>query len=247
MKPQLPPSENTSVNTEETPSADQPLPSDILTQLPSFYSREEHNINRTIDDLITNHDGDGINQLIPKMHHHEIILRLPALVEAGADANILVTLMTPSEIMDNFDALLENYNVDASILASHMTPFAVINNIDTLLEHKAKIDLDEIASRLNHHDINYKFDAFIEHGANADKLAARMKPSEIADHLDDLIKHGAHINVNELIPNLYAGDIISNLDSLMRHGADINLIISKLDSTTIQNHRDRLRRYDANV
>ena len=246
MKLQSPSSENTPTHAE-TPSADHPRPSDILTQLPSFYSREEQNINRAIDELIANHDSDGINQLIPKMHHHEITTRLPALVEAGIDINVLVPLMTSSEIMDNFDALLKNYNVDASILASHMPPFAVINNIDTLLEHKAKIDLDEIASRLNHHDINYKFDAFIEHGANADKLAARMKPSEIADHLDDLIKHGAHINVNELIPNLYAGDIISNLDSLMRHGADINLIISKLDPTTVQNHRDRLRRYGANV
>ncbi|NCA95616.1 MAG: hypothetical protein EOM74_01415, partial [Methanomicrobia archaeon] len=94
-------------------------------------------------------------------------------------------------------------------------------------------------------DIN----AALDHGANADRLIARLDPEEIADHLDALLAHGAHIDADQLIARLEPEDIVRNLDALFDHGAhiDVDQLVARLDPSDIAHNLDALLAHGADV
>ena len=240
--------EETNKSTEALRTTDSSLEE---TNFPSVYEHlQQHNIdaNDDLDSIIDN--TPDINQLIPKLHHYEIVKRLDTLIERNdLDVNLLVSNLDPSEIIENLQPLLE-HKADVNLLVSRLEPlpFTIVNNLDILMDdYNAKINFDELIPRLGHSNIDYKFDTLIAHGVDANLLASHMKPNEIADHLDALIKNGADIDIDNLVADLHAGDILSNLDVLMQHGANIDHIIPRLDPHTIKNNRARLRRYSPNI
>ena len=91
--------------------------------------------------------------------------------------------------------------------------------------------------------------AALTHGANADRLIARLDPEEIADHLDALLAHGAHIDADQLIARLEPEDIVRNLDALFDHGAhiDVDQLVARLEPYAIAHNLGTLLDHGANL
>ena len=163
------------------------------------------------------------------------------------------TLDTYNEYDPRIKELREKYDikyaldagVDAGSFMSKLTSQDIVQNLDTLNEHGAKIDIDELVSRLNGYVV-YHLDTLIEHGVKIDDIISRLDSRIIADHLDTLIEHGAKIDIDELVSRLNPY-VVYYLDTLIEHGAKIDNIISRLNSYDIIDHLDTLIEHGANI
>lgn len=134
-------------------------------------------------------------------------------LDNGLNANYCASIMTPYGIAENLDTLI-SHGADINQFVSRLQPDDIVENLDVLLSHGANIDVDQLASKLEHH-----YD-------NMSMYNAEGRTYTIADDLDTLLSHGA--NVDQLVSKLSSYEIAENLDTLISHGANKDDLISKL-------------------
>mgnify|MGYP000850877399 CR=1 FL=1 len=94
----------------------------------------------------------------------------------------------------------------------------------------------------------YGIEYALEKGVDANKMAARLEPLELASKLDMLFRHGAEVDVNKLVSELYSNDVAHYLDPLLRNGAEINnIVVNKLRPRDIARNLDTLLDHGANI
>lgn len=222
-------------------------------------------------------NGVDIDKIVSRMEPNHIFASYDKLIERGAsiDINHLVEDLSPEDVGRCQDTLFEK-GADIDKIASRMEPHAVLLSHKKLTERGASVDIDHLVENLSPDDC-WKFDdklldlganadkllsrievervtsstihALLAHGANANAIAAKAPPSEIAKCLDELIEHGAKINMRELAKQLKPREIAYNLDALKQHGARIRMrkLVSRLEPADTIRTIDSLAKYHARV
>ena len=93
----------------------------------------------------------------------------------------------------------------------------------------------------------YGIEYAVEKGVDANKMAARLEPLELASKLDMLFRHGAEVDVNKLVSELYSNDVNKYLNIFLEHGANIDNIMSELRPCHVAHNLDTLLRNGANI
>ena len=208
-----------------------------------------------IDDILLNlgtflKHGADINHIVNNMSPKNIADNLDTLLNSGADIDVnkLVLSLHPNTIIYRLDTLLRN-GTDIDVILSNLKPNQIPNNLDTLIKYGANIDINELVSSLDADMILENLDTLLKHGADVNNIVSNINSSDIAYDLDTLLKYGADIDINELVSELRAFDIAYNLDSLLQHGADIDIneLVSILNSDDIAYHLNILLKHGADV
>ena len=202
-------------------------------------------------DTLLNHGANiDVNELVSNLFPGDIPRHLDTLLKYGADIDIneLASILESNGIPINPDPFFK-HGADIDIILSNMSPGEIVHNLDTLLKYGADIDINELVSNLRPVGIVHNLDTLLKHGADIDinELVSRLEPNRIVSKLDTLLKHGANIDVNELVSRLDPYYLVINLGTLLKHGADVNLITRNLNEKAIKNNIDLLRRYGANL
>ena len=191
-----------------------------------------------------------VNELVSNLFPGDIPRHLDTLLKNGADIDIneLASILESNGIPINPDPFFK-HGADIDIILSNMSPGEIVHNLDTLLKYGADIDINELVSNLRPVGIVHNLDTLLKHGADIDinELVSRLEPNRIVSKLDTLLKHGANIDVNELVSRLDPYYLVINLGTLLKHGADVNLITRNLNEKAIKNNIDLLRQYGANL
>ena len=93
----------------------------------------------------------------------------------------------------------------------------------------------------------YGIEYALEKGVDANKMAARLEPLELASKLDMLFRHGAEVDVNKLVSELYSNDVNKYLNIFLEHGANIDNIMSELRPCHVAHNLDTLLEHGANI
>ena len=93
----------------------------------------------------------------------------------------------------------------------------------------------------------YGIEYALKKGVDANKMAARLEPLELASKLDMLFRHGAEVDVNKLVSELYSNDVNKYLNIFLEHGANIDNIMSELRPCHVAHNLDTLLRNGANI
>ena len=202
-------------------------------------------------DTLLEHGADiDVNELVSNLFPGDIPRFLDTLLKHGAniDINELTSILGSNGIPINPDPLLK-HGADIDIILSNISPGEIVHHLDTLLKYGADINVNELVSNLRPVGIVYNLDTLLKHGANINinELVSRLDSNHIAHKLDTLLKYGADIDINELVSRLDSNHLAYNLDTLLKHGADINQITRNLKEGDIKNNIDLLRKYGANL
>ena len=203
-----------------------------------------------LDTLLDHGAIIDVNELVSNLFPGDIPRHLDTLLKNGADIDIneLASILESNGIPINPDPFFK-HGADIDIILSNMSPGEIVHNLDTLLKYGADIDINELVSNLRPVGIVHNLDTLLKHGADIDinELVSRLEPNRIVSKLDTLLKHGANIDVNELVSRLDPYYLVINLGTLLKHGADVNLITRNLNEKAIKNNIDLLRQYGANL
>ena len=203
-----------------------------------------------LDTLLDHGANIDVNELVSNLFPGDIPRHLDTLLKNGADIDIneLASILESNGIPINPDPFFK-HGADIDIILSNMSPGEIVHNLDTLLKYGADIDINELVSNLRPVGIVHNLDTLLKHGADIDinELVSRLEPNRIVSKLDTLLKHGANIDVNELVSRLDPYYLVINLGTLLKHGADVNLITRNLNEKAIKNNIDLLRQYGANL
>ena len=203
-----------------------------------------------LDTLLDHGANIDVNELVSNLFPGDIPRHLDTLLKNGADIDIneLASILESNGIPINPDPFFK-HGADIDIILSNMSPGEIVHNLDTLLKYGADIDINELVSNLRPVGIVHNLDTLLKHGADIDinELVSRLEPNRIVSKLDTLFKHGANIDVNELVSRLDPYYLVINLGTLLKHGADVNLITRNLNEKAIKNNIDLLRQYGANL
>ena len=203
-----------------------------------------------LDTLLDHGANIDVNELVSNLFPGDIPRHLDTLLKYGADIDIneLASILESNGIPINPDPFFK-HGADIDIILSNMSPGEIVHNLDTLLKYGADIDINELVSNLRPVGIVHNLDTLLKHGADIDinELVSRLEPNRIVSKLDTLLKHGANIDVNELVSRLDPYYLVINLGTLLKHGADVNLITRNLNEKAIKNNIDLLRQYGANL
>ena len=93
----------------------------------------------------------------------------------------------------------------------------------------------------------YGIEYALKKGVDANKMAARLEPIELASKLDMFFRHGAEVDVNKLVSELYSNDVNKYLNIFLEHGANIDNIMSELRPCHVAHNLDTLLRNGANI
>ena len=203
-----------------------------------------------LDTLLDHGANIDVNELVSNLFPGDIPRHLDTLLKNGADIDIneLASILESNGIPINPDPFFK-HGADIDIILSNMSPGEIVHNLDTLLKYGADIDINELVSNLRPVGIVHNLDTLLKHGADIDinELVSRLEPNRIVSKLDTLLKHGANIDVNELVSRLDPYYLVINLGTLLKYGADVNLITRNLNEKAIKNNIDLLRKYGANL
>ena len=203
-----------------------------------------------LDTLLDHGANIDVNELVSNLFPGDLPRHLDTLLKNGADIDIneLASILESNGIPINPDPFFK-HGADIDIILSNMSPGEIVHNLDTLLKYGADIDINELVSNLRPVGIVHNLDTLLKHGADIDinELVSRLEPNRIVSKLDTLLKHGANIDVNELVSRLDPYYLVINLGTLLKHGADVNLITRNLNEKAIKNNIDLLRQYGANL
>ena len=203
-----------------------------------------------LDTLLDHGANIDVNELVSNLFPGDIPRHLDTLLKNGADIDIneLASILESNGIPINPDPFFK-HGADIDIILSNMSPGEIVHNLDTLLKYGADIDINELVSNLRPVGIVHNLDTLLKYGADIDinELVSRLEPNRIVSKLDTLLKHGANIDVNELVSRLDPYYLVINLGTLLKHGADVNLITRNLNEKAIKNNIDLLRQYGANL
>ena len=153
-------------------------------------------------DILLEHGAD-INDITSNMDSYDIVRRLDILLEHGADISKITNRLTPTDIVQKLDFLLEHgADININQLVSELSPSCICGYLDFLLEHGADININQLTSELDPVFICDYLGTLLEHGADINKIANRLKPTDIFKNFDFLLKYGADININQLVSKL---------------------------------------------
>ena len=174
-------------------------------------------------DTLLEHGADiDVNELVSNLFPGDIPRFLDTLLKHGAniDINELTSILGSNGIPINPDPLLK-HGADIDIILSNISPGEIVHHLDTLLKYGANIDINELVSNLRPVGIVYNLDTLLKHGANINinELVSRLDSNHLAYNLDTLLKHGA--DINQITRNLKEGDIKNNIDLLRKYGANL--------------------------
>lgn len=110
------------------------------------------------------------------------------------------------------------------------------------------VDADSLASKINPLEVATEdIDALLDYGANADNVVAKLDSEGIAQNLDSLLAHDANINLDNLVPEFFPDEIITNFNTLLTHGADVNVMASGLHPYQIVQNLDAFIQHKADI
>ena len=67
-------------------------------------------------------------------------------------------------------------------------------NIDTIIDHDVSINVNKLASKLNHYHVTkYLLYTSMAHGADINTIVSKMSPSDIAENREKLLAYGANL------------------------------------------------------
>ena len=200
-------------------------------------------------DTLLKHGADiNVNKLASSLDPYDIVNNLGTLLRNGADIDVneLASSLDIDDILLNLGTFLK-HGADINHIVNNMSPKNIADNLDTLLNSGADIDVNKLVLSLHPNTIIYRLGTLLRNGADIDVILSNLKPNQIPNDLDTLIKYGANIDINELVSSLDADMILENLDTLLKHGADVNNIVSNINSSDIAYDLDTLLKYGADI
>ena len=200
-------------------------------------------------DTLLKHGADiNVNELASSLDPYDIVNNLGTLLRNGADIDVneLASSLDIDDILLNLGTFLK-HGADINHIVNNMSPKNIADNLDTLLNSGADIDVNKLVLSLHPNTIIYRLGTLLRNGADIDVILSNLKPNQIPNDLDTLIKYGANIDINELVSSLDADMILENLDTLLKHGADVNNIVSNINSSDIAYDLDTLLKYGADI
>ena len=66
-------------------------------------------------------------------------------------------------------------------------------NIDTIIDHDVSINVNKLASKLNHYHVTKYLYTLMAHGADVNTIVSKMSPSSIAKNREKLLAYGANL------------------------------------------------------
>ena len=176
-----------------------------------------------LDTLLDHGANIDVNELVSNLFPGDIPRHLDTLLKNGADIDIneLASILESNGIPINPDPFFK-HGADIDIILSNMSPGEIVHNLDTLLKYGADIDINELVSNLRPVGIVHNLDTLLKHGADIDinELVSRLEPNRIVSKLDTLLKHGADVNL--ITRNLNEKAIKNNIDLLRQYGANLD-------------------------
>ena len=211
-------------------------------------SLDSCNIAKNLDSLLEHGADINVNELVSSLYPDDIVDNLGTLLRNGADIDVneLASSLDIDDILLNLGTFLK-HGADINHIVNNMSPKNIADNLDTLLNSGADIDVNKLVLSLHPNTIIYRLGTLLRNGADIDVILSNLKPNQIPNDLDTLIKYGANIDINELVSSLDADMILENLDTLLKHGADVNNIVSNINSSDIAYDLDTLLKYGANI
>ena len=211
-------------------------------------SLESEDIAKNLDTLMRHGADINVNELASSLDPYDIVNNLGTLLRNGADIDVneLASSLDIDDILLNLGTFLK-HGADINHIVNNMSPKNIADNLDTLLNSGADIDVNKLVLSLHPNTIIYRLGTLLRNGADIDVILSNLKPNQIPNDLDTLIKYGANIDINELVSSLDADMILENLDTLLKHGADVNNIVSNINSSDIAYDLDTLLKYGADI
>jgi hypothetical protein len=112
-----------------------------------------------------------------------------------------------------FETLI-NHGADINQLVSAITPEYVCHSLDNLIGYGAKIDIDELVSKMNQYEIENHLRTLLNHGASISQIISKMDPEDVVDRAKTLLKYGA--DVNQIISKIPPEEV-DNVRDILQH------------------------------
>ena len=66
-------------------------------------------------------------------------------------------------------------------------------NIDIIIDHDVSINVNKLASKLNHYHVTKYLYTLMAHGVDINAIVSKMSPSDIAKNREKLLAYGANL------------------------------------------------------
>ena len=148
-----------------------------------------------LDTLLDHGANIDVNELVSNLFPGDIPRHLDTLLKYGADIDIneLASILESNGIPINPDPFFK-HGADIDIILSNMSPGEIVHNLDTLLKHGANIDVNELVSRLDPYYLVINLGTLLKHGADVNLITRNLNEKAIKNNIDLLRQYGANLD-----------------------------------------------------
>ena len=126
-----------------------------------------------------------------------------------------------------------NVGVDAMKMVEQLEPTTVALYLDSIISRGIGIDADALAKKIWPGDVATNFEILVRNGADINGLVDRMGPGYTVELAETIKNYGVDIDIKEQFEKMESFDVKKCLHPLVENGISINDIAQKMDSSGV--------------